>query len=116
MLSMDGLFEWKTQVTMSGAQILLVAAALWTITAAVGHRAPIERSTQVFLFTALGVVLYLVNGYAEKRLLSRFKNDFFRLGRTGRITTTVCVLLMLVLIAVAAAAAATAVRRLPHSY
>jgi hypothetical protein len=113
-ISFDPLHEWKTRVTLTMAQVLFALAAFWTTTTIMGHRPAIGRAALLFVFSILYLILYLVNGYLERRLLPRFGNDFLRLGRTGTLTAKICVLLFVALAVVAAAAAATADRRLLH--
>lgn len=112
-VSLGRYFEWKALVVMTGSQVFLVFAALYTFSAARAERLEVlesKRSLRTFSF-GCATLLHLANEYAERRLLPRFQEAFGRLDRKEKGKGMIAVLLLVVLCDLAMTAAAYAVRR-----
>jgi hypothetical protein len=111
--SADRFFEWKAQVVMTASQSFLILAAVYTFSVARGARLEVLESKRSFLMFSMGcaTLLYLANGYAEERLLPRFKEQFERLDRRDKRRGAIAVLLLVLLCYLVMTAATCAARR-----
>jgi hypothetical protein len=112
-ISADRFFEWKAQVVMSASQSFFILGAIYTSSVARGGRLEVLESKRSFLMFGIGcaTLLYIANGYAEERLLPRFKEQFDRLDRREKRRGIIAVLLLVLLCYLAMTAAAYAARR-----